>query len=781
MEAGDPSTVVPSLSDRMREWEQESVDAPITSSRSLLSRLGLLLRGSSDSPDTRSLLRNHAGLRKNRALMLDLAYEEYCVRRDRGELLDRSEFCRGYPSISRSLYRQIEVEEYVRDHPELIGSSGTVNWPQRGQEVLGFVVVDEIGRGTFARVYLCAQPGMGNRQVVVKVSQGGALEANTMGGLDHPNIMSVYSVGEDPRTGLTGICMPFVGRSTLFDVIDVAFSQATRPARAGVILEASRGLARRGDRYHYPPSSVGIRPNAPYLSGALQVGLQIASGLAHAHERGVIHADLKPSNIVMSVTGRPLIVDFNLAHHRGAENLITGGTLPYMAPEQIRSMLLGADVDDCIDQRSDVFSWGVILYELLTGELPFGTPDPEDGPEGMAGRILDRQHRGASLRHGGGRIDHGVVELVDRCVQFDAAERPESMHAVVESLQRHLAVLPRLRRAVTLDRRLLLGVTGGSLMAAAASGVWLAKRPPLRDRYFAAGVAAYQAGDFPDASEAFRQAIGLDPKFASAYLARACAAMRQFQIDQYQGWLESAFTDVTLAVRHANGHPDAIAARAYCFLLKSQYDLAANEYEVLVELGVDLAKSHNNLGYCLVRLRQAPSDEYGPRFFVTSFDRARHCFETAIELSPDLWQAQFNLATLELKQIHMAGKKGYIPRIGLAAIREAIRFNPNDPATFFVAARIAALVAAADNDDRIWTECLDYCDRANSLGYSFRPEFIGQGHPLYPLMTNERFRAILSREPNGSHTDSADAMVFPSVFGSLFDLDSRSVISSLSR
>ncbi len=130
------------------------------------------------------------------------------------------------------------------------------------------MVVEEIGRGAFARAYLCAQPGIGNRQVVVKVARGGALEADTMGSLDHPNIMSVYSVEVEPDSNLSAICMPFVGRSTLYDVIDLAYSEGHLPQQTGIILEASRALARRGDRYHQVTPRIQLRSAAPFVTGA---------------------------------------------------------------------------------------------------------------------------------------------------------------------------------------------------------------------------------------------------------------------------------------------------------------------------------------------------------------------------------------------------------------------------------------------------------------------------------------------------------------------------------
>ena len=100
----------------------------------------------------------------------------------------------------------------------------------------------------------------------------------------------------------------------------------------------------------------------------------MADGLAHAHERGILHRDLKPANILLGDDGEPLLLDFNLAADtklRGpASAALIGGTLPYMAPEHLQAL---RGEDRTLDARSDLYSLGVILFELLTGNHPFET------------------------------------------------------------------------------------------------------------------------------------------------------------------------------------------------------------------------------------------------------------------------------------------------------------------------------------------------------------------------------------------------------------------------
>ena len=102
---------------------------------------------------------------------------------------------------------------------------------------------------------------------------------------------------------------------------------------------------------------------------------RVADGLAHAHERGILHRDLKPANILLSDDGEPLLLDFNLAADTKLRGTVSaaliGGTLPYMAPEHLRAL---RGEERVIDARCDLYSLGVILFELLTGNHPFKTP-----------------------------------------------------------------------------------------------------------------------------------------------------------------------------------------------------------------------------------------------------------------------------------------------------------------------------------------------------------------------------------------------------------------------
>jgi serine/threonine protein kinase len=201
-----------------------------------------------------------------------------------------------------------------------------------------YQIVDEIGRGSMGVVYRAFDPQI-NRQIALKVLREDRVtneelvqrflrEAQAMGGLSHPNIATVYDAGRDQKTIF--ISMELLKGESLRDVI-------------------------QNKKLSYQE--------------IVQIGVQVAEALDFAYRRGIVHRDIKPSNIIIDPAGQVKITDFGIAHIEDpamTQQTIPGeilGTPLYMSPEQV----MGKPVDG----RSDLYSLGVILYELVTGANPF--------------------------------------------------------------------------------------------------------------------------------------------------------------------------------------------------------------------------------------------------------------------------------------------------------------------------------------------------------------------------------------------------------------------------
>jgi serine/threonine protein kinase len=218
--------------------------------------------------------------------------------------------------------------------------------PELPQRVDRFPIVRVLGKGGMGTVYLARDERL-ERAVAVKVLHSEDLaaqdrrarflrEARTAASIRHPNIATIYEVGETPE-GTPFIVMEYCEGETLTQRL------RRRPLEAGEFMSIAR---------------------------------QIAAGVTAAHDGGVIHRDLKPSNIIIEPTGQVKILDFGLAkalqqNMSQSPDHTTGtlfGTLHYLSPEQARGQ--------SADERSDLFSVGVILYQMATGQLPFNADAP---------------------------------------------------------------------------------------------------------------------------------------------------------------------------------------------------------------------------------------------------------------------------------------------------------------------------------------------------------------------------------------------------------------------
>ena len=257
-----------------------------------------------------------------------------------------------------------------------------------GQRLGSYEIVALLGVGGMGQVYRARDPRL-ERDIALKILQTDdaehrkrfAREARAIAALNHPNIVTIHSVEE-----VEG--QPFL------------------------TMELVEGT----------PLNRLIPPGGFELHELLAIAAPVAEGLAAAHARGIVHRDLKPPNVMVSTDGRVKMLDFGLAKNIEAKNLASAdetregqiiGTLAYMSPEQLMA--------DTVDARSDIFSLGVLIYEMATGKRPFDGPNPavilvsllnSPVPQiGGASADLDRIISRATARKPGGRYQR-VVDLL---------------------------------------------------------------------------------------------------------------------------------------------------------------------------------------------------------------------------------------------------------------------------------------------------------------------------------------------------------------------------------
>lgn len=268
-----------------------------------------------------------------------------------------------------------------------------------GSTIAGCEIVEEIGTGGMAVVYRAVQTALG-RSVAIKHLKAEHLdsremvqrfrrEAKSVASLQHENIVSIYDFIET-EDGLSMI-LEFVSGTDLHDLL----------ARC----------------YRLPPDVAGI------------IGLKVCCALEYAHYRKVVHRDIKPSNVMISWSGEVKLTDFGIAKDMLFDDLTrTGmaiGTPSYMSPEQV----VGAR----LDSKSDLFSFGILLYQMLTGERPF--TDDDEGT--VLAKIRDEGY--VRPRRLNPDVPRALERIVRRCLQKKPEDRYPSTAKLRQDLERYVA------------------------------------------------------------------------------------------------------------------------------------------------------------------------------------------------------------------------------------------------------------------------------------------------------------------------------------------------------
>ena len=374
-----------------------------------------------------------------------MAFLKVACRDDAGLLAQATELLQAYESSGDFL--EAPVIERVA------GNTTPPAWhPQAGMEIGRYRVISRLGSGGIAEVWLAVDRELG-RQVALKLllpelagdeDQMRRLEqeARAASRLNHPNIVTVYDIGR------------FEGGR--FIAQEYVMGQTLRQSLAGGILSGE------------PCAGIAV---------------QVASALAAAHGAGIVHRDIKPENIMLRPDALVKVLDFGLARfqqeHRSTKSGMAAhpltlpgivlGTVRYMSPEQAR----GAAVDG----RSDIFSLGIVLYEMLAGKSPFSGQTPAEVMGALLGREPPR------LAEIAPQLPERLAGIVERCLRKDPAERYQTADALREDLLplapnpspvAGVAPVTAAPAARHIRRRMLLGAAAAAILAIVAA--WMATR-----------------------------------------------------------------------------------------------------------------------------------------------------------------------------------------------------------------------------------------------------------------------------------------------------------------
>src|SRR5450432_3865161 len=484
-----------------------------------------------------------------------------------------------------------------------------------GLTISHYHIIENLGRGGMGEVYLAEDNQLG-RKVAIKflprevatderAKQRLLREAKTAATLDHPNICAIYEVGQEGDYSF--IVLQYIEGETL----------------------ASR-----------------LKRHLPDLREALAIAAQVADALNEAHAQGIIHRDIKPENIMLTTRHQVKVLDFGLAKVLRDSGIIDAdtasmlsipgmvmGTVPYMSPEQVRG--------EALDCRSDIFSFGTVLYELLSGRRPFEAKSSAE----VISAILTAEPppiSRSSLGHSGGAEE----KLIRKCLEKDAALRYQTMGDLIPDLQQIRReyetgqVKPR-SETTTVKPKAETVPPGGKWSRLRTFGVWsvstvavlavgagiytLAVRTethtPVAGLLSANSVAydVYMRGmvnvssenpaDNQAAIKLFEQAVAADPNFASAFaeLSRAYTIRARYVASDAER--KKSYQDAEVAVNKALAINPNLAEGHFArgLMLWTPYKRfphaqAIQSYRRAIELNPNFDEAHHQLGFVYLHI-----------------------------------------------------------------------------------------------------------------------------------------------------------------------------------
>ena len=516
-----------------------------------------------------------------------------------------------------------------------------------GQTISHYRIIEKLGRGGMGEVYLAEDKRL-DRKVAIKflpaevatderAKQRLLREAKTAATLDHPNICAIYEVGQEGEHSF--IVLQYIEGETL----------------------ASR-----------------LKRHLPDLHESLAIAAQVADALNEAHARGIIHRDIKPENIMLTTRNQVKVLDFGLAKVLRDSSIMEAdtatmlsipgmvmGTVPYMSPEQVRG--------EALDCRSDIFSFGTVLYELLSGRRPFEAKSSAEVISAILTAEPPPMSR-SSLGHNGSAEE----ELIRKCLEKDAALRYQTMGDLIPDLQQIRReyetgqFTPKAKTAGVKPKpaitgpevsrfrvsKLGLGSVVASIVLALAAGVYVfsfrtSKHTPATGVRSANSVAydAYMHGKVNVSSEnaesnlaaikLFEQAVAADPNFAAAYaeLSRAYTIRAKYVATGAEK--KKLYEDAEVAVDKALAIDPNLAEGYFArgLILWTPYKRfphaqAIQAYRRAIELNPNFDEAHHQLGFVYLHIGM--------------LDKGQQEIEKALAINPGNTLARYRLGVIDM-------------------------------------------------------------------------------------------------------------------------------------
>ncbi|WP_280430155.1 serine/threonine-protein kinase [Nocardia brasiliensis] len=419
----------------------------------------------------------------------DLIYEEITARSRGGDDLDLTEYEHEFATQMAQIAERLDTGENFRT--TLLAdatASNALDTIAPGATIDDFDLLIGLGQGAFARVFLARQRSM-QRLVAVKISRDRGSEPQTLAQLDHEHIVRVFDQRQIEEQHLKLMYMQYVPGGTLLGVLRLLRTTPIDRRTGQLLLEAVDTAVTSGGVLTPQPSTTRTElTNLSWPEAVAWLGSRLATALDYANRAGVLHRDIKPANVLLTVDGQPKLADFNISfstHIPGASPVAYfGGSLAYMSPEQLEAChpAIPTTAAD-LDTRSDLYALAVVLWELLTGRLPFADEIGIGESDTSLTRMIELRRRPIDERRSSAPADcpqilrHALLTCLspDRDNRYSTgAELAEQLNLALDRTARDLIDPPSHSLRGRLRMRPMPVVTLSSALGQLLGGMYLA-------------------------------------------------------------------------------------------------------------------------------------------------------------------------------------------------------------------------------------------------------------------------------------------------------------------
>lgn len=377
---------------------------------------------------------------------IDLIYEEYHVRQASGETIISEDWLQRFPDQAQEVRQLLQLED-----PESESRTGADlnDAYSPGDHIGDFYLMSALGTGAFGSVFLARQESM-QRMVALKVSGDKGTEAQTLAQLDHPNIVRVYDQVRLPEQDLRLLYMQFAAGGTLQAVVRTS---RTAKHKDGRIIEQciTDALNHTGVLSAENITLKGGLAEKSWPEVTCQLGMELAQALHYAHEQNILHRDVKPANVLLAANGTAKLADFNISFSSEVEGdspeASFGGSLAYMSPEQLEACHPAHATQPIdLDARSDVFSLGILLWELMYGKRPYDDESATGGWSEMLTAMVALRHEGVGPPPATPQnaVEEQLYAILKRSLSPNPADRFQTANELARQLG--LCLQPRVAR-----------------------------------------------------------------------------------------------------------------------------------------------------------------------------------------------------------------------------------------------------------------------------------------------------------------------------------------------